>query len=102
MKVIPLFDRVLVRQDELSGESMQGGIIIPDRAREKPLTGTVIAAGPGEYQDGLLVPMPVKEGDRVLFGSKYAGNEMQVNGEMLLIMRANEIAGIIEEGESNG
>ena len=95
MKIKPLNDRVLVvRIDE--EEKTAGGIIIPDTAKEKPQEGKVIAVGPGKVDDkGVRVPMAVKAKDRVLFG-KYAGNEIKVDGVEHLIMREDDILGIIE------
>src|SRR3954462_9922991 len=92
-KFTPLHDRVLVRRME-EGESVRGGIIIPDSAKEKPQEGVVIAAGTGKFEKGQTIPLAVKEGDRVLFG-KYAGNEIKIDGEELLIMKEDEILGIL-------
>jgi chaperonin GroES len=91
----PLHDRVIVKRlDE--GEQMRGGIIIPDSAKEKPQEGEVIAAGLGKYrEDGTRQALDVKTGDRVLFG-KYSSSEIKVDGEELLIMREDEILGIIK------
>ena len=90
----PLHDRVLVKRlDEQ--EQMRGGIFIPDTAREKPQQGEVIAAGDGKFrEDGSRQPLDVKAGDRVLFG-KYSGSEVKIDGEEYLIMREDEILGII-------
>jgi len=86
----------MVRRIE-SEEKTAGGIIIPDTAKEKPQEGEVIAAGPGSRKDdGTLVPLDVKEGDRVLFG-KYSGTEVTIKGEDYLIMRESDILGIIEK-----
>jgi chaperonin GroES len=91
----PLHDRVIVRRIE-EGEQVRGGIIIPDTAKEKPQEGEVVAAGEGKYkEDGTRQPLDVKKGDRVLFG-KYSGSEIKIDGEELLIMREDEILGIIE------
>ncbi len=91
----PLHDRVIVRRIE-EGEQVRGGIIIPDTAKEKPQEGQVIAAGEGKYKnDGTRQAPDVKAGDRVLFG-KYSGSEISLDGEELLIMREDEILGIIE------
>ena len=91
----PLHDRVIVRRIE-EGEQVRGGIIIPDSAKEKPQEGEVVAAGEGKYkEDGTRQPLDVKKGDRVLFG-KYSGSEIKLDGEELLIMREDEILGIIE------
>src|SRR5215216_1896538 len=90
----PLHDRVLVKRIE-EGEQVRGGIIIPDSAKEKPQEGEVIAAGEGKYRkDGTRQALDVKTGDRVLFG-KYSSSEIKLDGEELLIMREEEILGII-------
>lgn len=94
MKVRPLYDKVLVKrlQEE---EKTKGGIIIPDTAKEKPQEGEVIAVGHGRIlENGQKVPLEVKEGDRVIFG-KYAGTEIKIEGEEYLIMREEDILGII-------
>lgn len=91
----PLHDRVIIRRIE-EGEQIRGGIIIPDSAKEKPQEGEVIAAGNGKLLDnGQRIPLEVKEGDRVLFG-KYSGSEVKLDGEEYLIMREDEILGIID------
>jgi len=91
----PLHDRVIVRRIE-EGEQVRGGIIIPDTAKEKPQEGEVIAVGEGKYKDdGSRQTLDVKAGDRVLFG-KYSGSEIKIDGEEFLIMREDEILGIIE------
>jgi chaperonin GroES len=91
----PLQDRVIIRRIE-EGEQIRGGIIIPDSAREKPQEGEVIAAGEGKKLDsGERLAMDVKEGDRVLFG-KYAGTEVKLDDEEYLIMREDDILGVIE------
>lgn len=90
----PLHDRVIVRRIE-EGEQIRGGIIIPDSAKEKPQEGEVIAAGDGKKKDdGTRLELDVKVGDRVLFG-KYSGSEIKIDGEELLMMREDEILGII-------
>ena len=95
MKVRPLHDRVVVRRLEEKGEVIRGGIVIPDTAKEKPQEGEVIAVGNGKILDnGTRVAMEVKAGDRVLFG-KYSGSEIKVDGEELLIMREDDILGIL-------
>jgi chaperonin GroES len=92
--ITPLHDRVIVRRIE-EGEQVRGGIIIPDSAKEKPQEGEVVAAGAGKYkEDGTRQSLDVKPGDRVLFG-KYSGSEIKIDGEELLIMREDEILGII-------
>jgi chaperonin GroES len=94
-KIRPLGDRVIVKRDEEAEQKSAGGIIIPDTAKEKPQRGTVIAVGTGALNDkGEKIPMEVKVGDQVLFG-KYAGNEIKINGDEYLIIRENEILGII-------
>jgi chaperonin GroES len=91
----PLHDRVIVRRVE-NNEEMRGGLYIPDSAKEKPQEGEVIAAGAGKYrEDGTRQTLDVKEGDRILFG-KYSGSEIKIDNEELLIMREDEILGIIE------
>ena len=93
-KITPLHDRLIVRRIE-EGEQIRGGIIIPDSAKEKPQEGEVIAAGEGKYkEDGTRQPLDVKQGDRVLFG-KYSSSEIKIDGEDLLIMREDEVLGII-------
>ena len=95
MKVTPLHDRVVVRRLEEKGEVVRGGIVIPDTAKEKPQEGEVIAVGNGKILDnGTRVAMEVKAGDRVLFG-KYSGSEIKVDGEEYLIMREDDILGIL-------
>ncbi len=95
MKIRPLQDRVIVKRLE-EEEKTKGGIIIPDTAKEKPQEGKVIAVGKGKVtEDGKLIPLDVKAGDRILFG-KYAGTEIKIDGEEHLIMREEDILGIIE------
>ena len=95
VNIKPLHDRVIVRRIE-EGEQVRGGIIIPDTAKEKPQEGEVVAAGEGKYRDdGTRQTLDVKAGDRVLFG-KYSGSEIKLDGEELLIMREDEILGIIQ------
>ncbi|OIP95810.1 MAG: co-chaperone GroES [Syntrophobacteraceae bacterium CG2_30_61_12] len=95
MKLRPLHDRIIVRR--LEGEERSaGGIIIPDTAKEKPQQGQVVAVGKGKLLDnGRIVPLLIKEGDRVLF-AKWGGTEIKVEGEELLIMREDDILGIFE------
>jgi chaperonin GroES len=96
MKVRPLYDRVLIRR-VAEEEKTKGGIIIPDSAKEKPAEGEVIAAGNGKVDDkGTLRTLNVKKGDRILFG-KYSGNEIKIDGVDHLIMREDDILGIIEK-----
>jgi chaperonin GroES len=95
MNIRPLQDRVLVLRTE-KDEKTAGGIIIPDTAKEKPQEGKVVAAGPGKRdKDGTLVPLDVKKGDRILF-TRYAGNEVKIDGVEHLIMREDDILGVIE------
>src|SRR5882724_4638571 len=90
----PLHDRILVRRID-EGETVRGGIIIPDTAKEKPQEGEVIAVGKGKKnEDGKVFPLDVQDGDRILFG-KYAGTEIKIDGEELLIMREEEVLGIL-------
>ena len=92
----PLHDRILVRRIE-EGESIRGGIIIPDSAKEKPQEGEVLSVGKGKSNDeGKVFPLDVKAGDRVLFG-KYSGTEIKIDGEELLIMREEEVLGILKK-----
>ena len=92
----PLHDRVILRRIEDSVNQTAGGLFIPDSAKEKPQEGEVIAAGAGKYkEDGTRQALDVKAGDRVLFG-KYSGSEIKLDGEEFLIMREDEILGIIE------
>ena len=97
MKFRPLHDRVLIRRVE-SEEKTAGGIIIPDTAKDKPMEGEVIAAGPGARgEDGKLQPMDLKAGDRVLFG-KWSGTEVKLDGEELIIMKESDIMGVLDAG----
>ena len=95
MKFRPLHDRVVVRRIE-EDERTKGGIIIPDTAKEKPQQGEVIAVGPGARDEkGVIQPLDVKAGDRVLFG-KWSGTEVKIDGEELLIMKESDIMGVLE------
>jgi chaperonin GroES len=95
MKIRPLQDRVIIRRLEEERKSA-GGILIPDSAAEKPSRGEIIAVGPGKANDkGVVQPLSVKAGEKVLFG-KYSGSEVKVEGEELVIMREDEIMGVIE------
>jgi len=97
MKFRPLQDRVLIRR-LTQDEKTAGGIIIPDTAQEKPMEGEVVSCGPvARGEDGKLVPMDVKKGDRVLFG-KWSGTEVKIDGEELVIMKESDILGVIEGG----
>lgn len=98
----PLHDRVIIRRIEDNTNQTAGGLYIPDSAKEKPQEGEVVAAGAGKYkEDGSRQALDVKEGDRVLFG-KYSGSEIKIDGEELLIMREDEILGIIERAGAAG
>ena len=95
MKVRPLADRILVKREE-ADETVRGGIIIPDTAKEKPQQGKVIAVGPGRLdEDGKRIPLEVKKGDRILMG-KYAGTEVKIDGVEHLIMREDDVLAVIE------
>ena len=95
MKIRPLQDRVIVQRVQ-EEEKTKGGIIIPDTAKEKPQEGKVVAVGKGKIgDDGKLIPLDVKAGDRILFG-KYSGTEVKIDGEDLLIMREDDILGVLE------
>ena len=95
-KIRPLHDRVIVRRLEEERKSA-GGIVIPDSAKEKPIQGEVIAVGTGKIlEDGKVRPLDVKKGDRVLFG-KYAGTEVKLDGEEHLILREDDVLGVIEK-----
>jgi chaperonin GroES len=96
MKILPLCDRILIKRVG-EEEKTKGGIIIPDTAKEKPIQGKVIAVGAGKLdEDGKRIPLDVKKGDRVLF-SKYAGNEIKIEGEEHLIVREDDILGIVKQ-----
>ena len=95
MKIRPLHDRILVKRVE-EQEVRKGGIIIPDTAKEKPQEGKVIAVGKGKVtEEGKVLPMSVKVGDKILFG-KYSGQTVKVQGEELLVMREEDIMGVLE------
>jgi chaperonin GroES len=99
MKFRPLHDRVVVRRIEAE-EKTSGGIIIPDTAKEKPMEGEVIAVGPGaRNEQGQLVALDVRQGDRILFG-KWSGTEVKIDGEEVMIMKESDIMGIIEGSAS--
>jgi chaperonin GroES len=98
MNIRPLYDRIVVKRIE-EKETVMGGIIIPDSAKEKPQEGEVVAAGKGKrLEDGKLIALDVKVGDRILFG-KYSGSDIKLDGEEYLIMREDEVLGVLE---SNG
>jgi chaperonin GroES len=95
MKFRPLHDRVVVRRLDAEAKTA-GGIIIPDTAQEKPMEGEIVAVGPGAHNEqGQIVPLEVKPGDRILFG-KWSGTEVKLDGEELLIMKEQDVMGIIE------
>lgn len=96
MNIRPLQDRVIVKRLE-EEQKTKGGIFIPDTAKEKPIEGEIVAVGKGKVaDDGKLIPLDVKVGDRVLF-SKYGGTEIKIEGEEYLIMREDDILGIVEK-----
>src|SRR5437870_7842807 len=95
MKIRPLNDRVVVKRIETT-EQMQGGLYIPDTAKEKPQEGEVVAVGKGKrLEDGKVIPLDVQAGDRILFG-KYSGSDIKLDGQEYLIMREDEVLGILE------
>jgi chaperonin GroES len=95
MKIRPLYDRIVVKRIE-EKETVLGGIIIPDTAKEKPQEGEVVAVGKGKrLEDGKLVPLDVKAGDRILFG-KYSGSETKLDGTEYIIMREDDVLGILD------
>ena len=95
MNIRPLYDRIVVKRVE-EKETKVGGLFIPDSAKEKPQEGEVVAVGKGKRTDeGKLIPLDVKAGDRILFG-KYSGNDIKIDGEEFLIMREDEVLGILE------
>ena len=99
MKLRPLHDRILIKRIE-EKETVKGGIIIPDTAKEKPQEGEVVAVGNGKKtEDGKIVPLDVKVGDRVLFG-KYSGNDIRIDEQEYLILREEEILGVLEAAKS--
>ena len=95
MKLKPLYDRVIIKRSKNTNDTI-GGIIVPDIAKEQPSEGVVLAVGEGKYVDGVMRPLTVKVGDTVLFG-KYAGSETTIDGEKLIIMREDEILGVLED-----
>jgi chaperonin GroES len=97
MKIRPLYDRVVVKRVEDKGDALQGGLYIPDSAKEKPQEGEVAAIGKGKrLEDGSLVALDVHVGDRILFG-KYSGSDIKLDGEEYMIMREDEILGILDK-----
>ena len=98
MKIRPLYDRIVVKRIEDSTEKTASGLFIPDSAKEKPQEGEVIAVGAGKRNDdGKLIPLDVKAGDRILFG-KYSGSDIKLDGNEYLIMREDEVLGVLEGG----
>src|SRR5258706_2431388 len=98
MKIRPLYDRIVVKRIEDSEEKTASGLFIPDSAKEKPQEGEVIAVGAGKRNDdGKLIPLDVKAGDRILFG-KYSGSDIKLDGDEFLIMREDEVLGVLEGG----
>jgi chaperonin GroES len=95
MNIRPLYDRIVVRRIE-EQETKVGGLFIPDSAKEKPQEGEVVAVGKGKrLEDGKVVPLDVQKGDRILFG-KYSGSEIRIDGEELIVMREDEVLGVLE------
>ena len=94
VRMRPLQDRVIVKRIE-EEERTKGGIIIPDTAKEKPQEGRIVAVGPGRHEDGKVIKLDVKAGDRILF-TKYAGTEVKLDGEEHIIMREDDILGVID------
>jgi chaperonin GroES len=98
MHIRPLYDRIVVKRIE-EKETKIGGLFIPDSAKEKPQEGEVIAVGQGKRTDeGKLIPLDVKAGDRILFG-KYSGSDIKIDGEEYMIMREDEVLGILEDAQ---
>ena len=95
-RIRPLADRLIVKRVEEQEQRSAGGIIIPDTAKEKAQEGKVVAVGPGRKEDGKVLPIDVKAGDRVLFG-KYAGSEIKIDGEEHLILREEDVLGVVEK-----
>src|SRR5271169_5955548 len=97
MNIRPLYDRIVVKRIEDDTEKTAGGLFIPDSAKEKPQQGEVVSVGQGKRNDeGKLIPLDVKAGDRILFG-KYSGSDIKVDGEEYMIMREDEVLGILED-----
>jgi chaperonin GroES len=96
MNIRPLYDRIVVKRIEAQDEKTVGGLIIPDSAKEKPQEGEVVAVGKGKrLEDGKVVPLDVQVGDRILFG-KYSGSDIKMDGQEYLIMREDEVLGILD------
>ena len=97
MNIRPLYDRILVKRIEGEAEKTQGGLYIPDSAKEKPQEGEVVAVGKGKrLDDGKITPLDVKAGDRILFG-EYSGSEVKIDGNEYIIMREDEVLGILDK-----
>jgi chaperonin GroES len=97
MNIRPLYDRIVVKRID-EKETLRSGIIIPDSAQEKPHEAEVVAIGHGKLLEGKLFPLDVKVGDRILFG-KYSGNEIKLDGEEYLVMREDDVLGVLEKEE---
>ena len=98
MKIRPLYDRIVVKRIEETADKTAGGLFIPDSAKEKPQEGEVMAVGQGKRaDDGKLIPLDVKAGDRILFG-KYSGSDIKLDNEEYMIMREDEVLGVLEGG----
>ena len=98
MKIRPLYDRIVVKRLEQSDEKTAGGLIIPDSAKEKPQEGEVVAVGKGKrLEDGKVIALDVQVGDRILFG-KYSGSEIKIEGQEYVIMREDEVLGVLSSG----
>src|SRR5580700_4862109 len=96
MKIRPLYDRVVIKRVEEKGDALRGGLYIPDSAKEKPQQGEVMAVGKGKrLEDGTIVALDVKAGDRILFG-KYSGNEIKLDGTEYIIMREDDVLGVLD------
>ena len=101
MNIRPLYDRIVVKRVEEQDEKTAGGLIIPDTAKEKPQQGEVVAVGQGKRtEDGKLIPLDVKTGDRILFG-KYSGSEIKLDGNEYLIMREDEVLGVLSSSAAS-
>ena len=96
MNIRPLHDRVVVHRLEEKERTSAGGIVIPDSAAEKPSEGKIVAVGPGKFENGEIRPLSVKVGDRILFG-KYAGTEVKISGKEYVVMREDDIMGVVIE-----
>ncbi|HEX9311093.1 MAG TPA: co-chaperone GroES [Gemmatimonadaceae bacterium] len=95
MKVAPLADRVVVRPVDIDQPQMRGGLYIPDTAKEKPTVGEIIAVGPGKFEEGKRIPMELKVGDRVYYGT-YSGTKVSIDGEDHVIIRESDVLAVIE------